>query len=92
MTDGRGKSVYDKVKAEVQRFNPLAGGSLEQSTLSLDNSQDFKKKYLQELEQMSQKSIEDRENLETIKDILTPHNPDNNFLCLPRSSEKIWFI
>ena len=43
VTDGRGKSVYDKVKAEVQRFNPLAGGSLEQSTLSLDNSQDFKK-------------------------------------------------
>ena len=35
--------------------------------------------YLQELEQVSYNSSEERENLETIKDILTPHNPENNF-------------
>lgn len=73
------EGLESRAKALLQNLNPFAGGSLEQSTLSLDNSQDFKKKYLQELEQMSQKSMEDRENLETIKDILTPHNPDNNF-------------
>lgn len=87
LTDGRGKAVLDKtvnfvqgVTARVQRrINPLSGGSLEQSTLSLDNSQDLNKLYLQELEQVSDKSSEERENLETIKDILTPHNPENNF-------------